>query len=313
MSYFARIAILTGACMLPVLLLFGFVLYRRIKQTKESNKIDRVIDDALNNRYRDKSKRSLSEKVINFWSRLLKPAGLVDPISNDKRNVSILLIISLLIFIITFLFTFNPLLALIPPIVANVVLIVYCKIKVNELNAMVNEQVPSFLSSLKSNIQSNETPERALLSAINTTADPLYKELRVVKSLIETGSFETALSALRQRTENEYLRFLCSCIELSTIVGSNLEEQITSIEKMITDRQELTRKTDTAVAQNTPILYVLAVAVPGLFVFMYLNDESVRAYWFHSLISWVLFFSIFIICGVGVYIGNRIIQSVRKM
>ena len=96
MSYFARIAILTGACMLPVLLLFGIILYRRIKQTKESNKIDRVIDDALNNRYRDKSKRSLSEKVINFWSRLLKPAGLVDPISNDKRNVSILLIISLL-------------------------------------------------------------------------------------------------------------------------------------------------------------------------------------------------------------------------
>lgn len=313
MSYFARIAILTGACMLPVLLLFGFVLYRRIKQTKESNKIDRVIDDALNNRYRDKRKRSLNEKVVNFWSRLLKTSGLVDPISNDKRNVSILLIISLLIFIITFLFTFNPLLALVPPISANVGLIVYCKIKVNKLNAMVNEQVPSFLSSLKSNIQSNETPERALLSAINTTADPLYKELRVVKSLIETGSFETALSALRQRTENEYLRFLCSCIELSTIVGSNLEEQITSIEKMITDRQELTRKTDTAVAQNTPILYVLAVAIPVLFVFMYLNDESVRAYWFHSLISWVLFFSIFIICGVGVYIGNRIIQSVRKM
>ena len=313
MSYFARIAILTGACMLPVLLLFGFILYRRIKQTKESNKIDRVIDDALNDRYIEKSKRSLNEKVINFWSRLLKPAGLVDPISNDKRNVSILLIISLLIFIITFLFTFNPLLALIFPIIANVVLIVYCKIKVNQLNAMVNEQVPSFLSSLKSNIQSNETPERALLSAINTTADPLYKELRVVKSLIETGSFETALAALRQRTENEYLRFLCSCIELSTIVGSNLEEQITAIEKMITDRQELTRKTDTAVAQNTPIVYVLAVAIPVLFVFMYLNDESVRAYWFHSLISWVLFFSIFIICGVGVYIGNRIIQSVRKM
>lgn len=313
MTYFMRIAILTGACMIPIIAIFSYALYKRIKATKNEERVNRIINSALTESYEDRTKVNLEEKILHFWSRHLKVSGLVSPISNDRRNLFIILMLSASAFLITFLFTFNVFIALIVPIAGNVGLIIYCKIKINEITAMVNEQVPSFLSSLKSNIQSNETAERALLSAINTTADPLYQELRVVKSLIETGSFTTALAALRQRTDNEYLKFLCSCIELSTIVGSNLEEQITIIEKMISDKQELSRKIDSAVAQNTPILYVIAVAIPFLFVFMYWKDASVRAFWFHSLISWVLFFLVFIICGVGIYVGNRIIQSVRKM
>ncbi len=313
MTYFTRIAILTGAAMLPIIALFAWIIIQRVKKTNEENKVDRVIDDALNFRYATNANKSFDEKFTLFWSRLLKPAGLVSPISDDKRNAVILISINLIVFLITLLFTFNPLMAIIPPAMFTIGLYVYCASKVRSLKALLNEQIPSFLSSLKSNIQSNETPERALLSAITTTAEPLYSELEVVKSLIETGTFETALSALRNKTENEYLKFLCSCIELSNIVGANLEDQIVIIEKMITDKQDLNRKIDSAVAQNTPILYVAGVAIPFLFMFMYFTDASVRAFWFHSVLSWVAFFAVFVICGAGCWLGNKIIQGVRKM
>lgn len=313
--YSARPIILTGILVLPMLAIFGYFLFRKIRKNSEANRTERLIFDSLDYSRLDKSHKvkNLDEKIIAFWRDKLKPAGIVSPISDDKRNATQILLVSVAVFLITFLFTMNVLVSVIPVVVILGGLIVYCNVKINQFEKTLNEQIPSFLSALKSNVQSNETPERALVGAINNTADPLYSELKVVKSLIQTGSFETALGALRRRTKNEYLKFLCSCIELSSEVGSNLEEQIVIIEKMISDKQELTRKTDSAVAENMPILYVTAVAVPFLFIFMYFNDESVRNFWFQSLLSWVVFFLIIIVCVVGCYLGSRIIQGIRKL
>lgn len=314
MIYSGNMYILISICMLPIIALFGWLGYRQIKKTRASNKIDSAIVDALNySSYEAKKNKSIDARFIEFWSKLLKPAGVVSPISDDSRNASKLVLIAAGLYLISFLFTFNLAVSTLAPAVFFVGVIIYCKMRINAIEAMINEQIPSFLSALKSNIQSNETPERALVSAINNTAEPLYGELRIVKSLIETGTFETALSALRSRTKNEYLQFLCSCIELSNEVGSNLEEQIVTIETMISDRQALTRKTDSAVAENMPILYVTGVAIPFLFLFMYFTNEQVRSFWFHSLLSWVVFILIFVICGVGCFVGSKIIKSVRNM
>ena len=76
MSYFARIAILTGACMLPVLLLFGFILYKRIKQTKESNKIDRVIVEVGN----------LKSQLANTTQYLQQVAGYLQALDQRARQ-----------------------------------------------------------------------------------------------------------------------------------------------------------------------------------------------------------------------------------
>lgn len=315
MNYSTRILVMTGMCLVPIIALFGWILYRRIKKNNEKNRIDNVIIGALNyeSEGNHKVKKSLDTKITEFWSKLLKPAGVVEPTSDDRKNVMKIIMWVSGLFLVTFLFTLNVMIALLPGIILIIGLIIYCKQKINAQERLIKEQIPSFLSALKSNIQSNETPERALVSAIDATAEPLYGELKIVKSLIETGTFETALSALRKRTNNEYLIFLCSCIELSTEVGANLEEQIVVIEKMIQDRQALTRKMDSAVAENMPILYVAGAAIPFLFIYMYFTNEQVRAFWFHSLLSWVVFFLIFIVCGIGGWAGNKVIKSVRNM
>lgn len=310
-----KILILTSIIMLPVIVLMFFLLRKRIKRNKEGENIQRIISESLDYERIDRKANTtaLDEKIINYWSGLLKPSGLVNPLSDDKRNAAMIILIASGLYLVTFLITQNLMFGILPVSMFFAGLIFYCKTKIRNMKAMMNEQVPSFLSAFKSNIQSNETSDRALIGAINNTADPLYSELRQVKALIETGTFESALSALRVRTDNEYLKFLCSCIEISTDVGSNLEDQIGIIEKMVSDRQDLNRKTDSAVAENMPILYVLAFAIPFLFLFMYIQDASVRAFWFHSLLSWALFFLIFIILGIGMWAGNKIIQSVRNM
>lgn len=314
--YSSNVLLLTAIIMLPIIIIGLYVIFRTVKKNAERGQMERMISDALDyGRYDEERpvQKSIDTKLIEFWRDLLKPAGVVKLTSNDQQNVVKIIMICLFLFVLTYLFTFNLALGILPIFIFIAGLIVYCKIKISQLEKLLNDQLPGFLSSLKSNIQSNETPERALIGAINNTAQPLFGELEVVKSLIETGTFETALGALRRKTKNEYLIFLCSCIEISSEVGANLEDQIEIIEKMIAARQDLARKTDSAVAENMPILYAVAVAVPFLFGFMYYMDESVRNFWFKSLTSWILFFAIFVICGVGTWMGNKIIQGVRKM
>ena len=89
MTYFMRIAILTGACMIPIIAIFSYALYKRIKATKNEERVDRIINSALTESYEDRTKVNLEEKLLHFWSRHLKVSGLVSPISNDRRNLFI--------------------------------------------------------------------------------------------------------------------------------------------------------------------------------------------------------------------------------
>lgn len=308
-----RPLILTGIIMLPILALFGYYLYVRAKRNKEDQQVEILINNTLDYRNVNKNTKSLDQRIIMYWSKLLKESGMVDPLSDDTKNATKIVIVTLVLFLGGFILTMNPIAGLIPAILFNVVLTFICKHKINKIDKMVNEQIPAFLSALKSNVQSNATAEIALMGAIDNTADPLYSELEIVKSLIETGSFVTALSALRQRTKNENLKFLCSCIQLSSEVGADLEEQISVIEHMIRERRALERKTDSAVAENMPILYVVAVAIPFLFAYMYFTNEQTRDFWFKSWMSWMLFFLIFVIIGAGTWFGFKIINKVKDM
>lgn len=308
-----RPLIYTALIVFPLLCIYAYIIYRNIKKKKEDEKVDKLIEDTLNYRYEDTSKNALDKRYIDYWAKLLKESGMVDPRSDDTKNATKVTMITLGIFIVGTVLVMNPIAGVIPAALFNVGLTFWCKHKINQINKMVNEQIPSFLSALKSNIQSNSTPEIALMGAINNTAEPLYSELEIVNNLIETGSFETALAALSQKTKNENLKFLCSCIQLSTKTGTSLEEQIGIIENMIRNRRELERKTDSAVAQNMPILYVVAVAIPFLFCYMYFTNEQTREFWFKSWISWLLFIMIFVIIGAGTWLGNKIIKKVRDM
>ena len=308
-------AIIAMLALIPLVFIAVIIIIYSNKKTKENEALQRQFTEALDysNKLQNEKKKTIAERLVAYFSKLLKPAGVVKPDSDDEHNFVMLLVISLVIYIISLIITQDVFIGILPIVLFFAILILYCKHKISEQDALLNEQIPSFLSTLKSNIQANETPERALVGAIDSTAEPLYSELLIVKQYIELGNFTQAMTILRQRTNNEALKFLCSCIEISSNVGSNLENQITIIEKLIVDKQELDTKLESAVTENKPLIYVSSICIPGLFIFMYFLNTQARLFWFKTLLSWFLLFIIAIVFALGMWLANRVVNNVRKM
>jgi Flp pilus assembly protein TadB len=308
--------ILTILALIPIIALSVYIIITKNKKQKKEMQMNIMIDEALdyNQSFRKRNDESILNKFLNKYKELMIGAGIINPNTTQKELETKFLLISLIIYLFAFVFGgFNIFIGIIPVVIFFAALYVYCTNKISNIQRLMDEQVPSFLSTLKSNIQSNQTPERALISAIDNTADPLYSELKIVKSLIETGTFETAMSTLRVKTHSETLKFLCSCIELSTDVGSNLENQIVVIEEMINNRKTLDRKLKSAEAENKPLLYVSMIVIPGLFIYMYFMNSQTRDFWFKAPISWLLFGIIVLMCLFGIWAGNKVIDNVKKM
>lgn len=251
----------------------------------------------------------LISKWSDFWGLRAIQAGLFSHAKTPEQVGGLIFVFFIAVYAITSLLFRNPGIGLVPIMLIVPILNAIITNKINAKQRTFEDQIPSFLSALKSNVQSGATPENALSEAIETTIDPLRSELYIAKSLIETGSFSIAISTLRERTQDETLKFLCGCIELSSKVGSNLEEQITTIEGILESRRRLQRKLDIAIAENEPLLYVSMVLIPGLFLLMYALSDTARRYWFHGLLSWLVFFGVCLIYGLGVFLTNRVIKK----
>lgn len=258
---------------------------------------------------KEKKKGSITEKWNNYWGLRLIQADIVSK-TKTKEQVGSMVFFAFAIIYGVFSLLFRnlgmglvPLMAVIPIFSMNI----ESKIKAKE--KALNDQIPGFLSTLKSNVQAGETPENALYAAIDTTIEPLRSEVYIMKSLIDAGSFHTAISTFRNTTSNKTLKFLCGCIELSSKVGSNLEDQITVIEGIIESNSKLERKLNAAVAENRPLLYVSMCLIPFTFMATYFLDETSRKFWFKSTLSWIVFAIICFIYGAGVFFTNRMIKK----
>lgn len=189
---------------------------------------------------------------------------------------------------------------------------IWLRKKAKERKDIFEDQIEPFLSMLKSNVQAGETPERALVAAIDLTTDPLQSELRQARALIETGTFQSALRELRKTTTNDTLRFLCGCIEISSTVGANLEDQIEVIEDLIANKARIRRQLDVAESKHIPLLMVSAILIPGIFIYTYMSSDSAKAFWFNSLGSWLAFGAAFFVYGLGLFIINKMIENTSK-
>lgn len=242
------------------------------------------------------------DKWNTYWGTLVKKAGIVESYKYTNEQIGQLLFLGSVIFytLVSIIFS-NYGIGLVPIFSFFLLSIQILEVKAEKRQSVFDEQIPAFLSLLKSNIQAGETPERALMSAIDETDAPLYDELKTAKALIEIGSFQSALSQLRMNTSSEVLKFLCGCIELSASVGANLEDQIDVIEEMLDSNRRLKRKLKVAIAQSKPLLILSSVMVPFLFIYTYLANEQMRSFWFKEPISWVAF-----ILAMGIYGGGTL-------
>lgn len=275
-----------------------------LKRLDEANGL--FTDGASQNTVQDNYK----EKWNKHWEIVLVKSKLI---TNEKMKKDIgkyVFYFSLAIYII-FTICFRNLGIGLMPIIFILSALTYLGNNRNKKqDELFDEQIPNFLAILKSNIQANETPENALINAINNTVDPLYSELKMTKALTETGTFINALTQLRLDTNNDTLKFLCSCIELSSKVGSNLENQIVIIEEMLEAKRALKRKLSIAISENRPLVYVSSIIIVFLFLFTYMINEQTRAYWFNSITSWIVFIIAIGIFSLGQFLANRLINKI---
>ena len=250
-------------------------------------------------------------KWNEYWGNNFKKAGMFAKHSNSQIGLALFIILFSIYLVCAIVFK-NFGIGLVPIISFLMFLNQILEGKTEKIQAIYDEQVPAFLSLLKSNIQAGEQPGPALLNAINDTDAPLRNELESAGKLIELGSITQALQELRSHTSNEVLKFLCGCIEISADVGANLEEQIETIEDMLESNRILKRKLQTAVAQNKPLAILSAVLIPGMFIFTYLSQQQMRDYWFKVPISWLMFALVILIYLGGTFATKRIIKKVAE-
>jgi len=307
-----------------VLLIFLSIVWLLYSQTKESRRLDKEFMEQLeiasgmsdadyleSKSFKDESS-GLFYKWNRYWGRILIYSDFIKFDLSDAQCGQLVVFVSLIVYLIFSIIFKNFGIGLIPVLTSLGFLTMFAEKKIKAKEKIFEDQIPAFLSILKANIQANETPERALIDAIENTNDPLFSELSIAKSLTEVGTFKDAITKLRKNSKNDTLKFLCSCIELSSQVGGNLEVQINTIEGILESNRALKRKLDVAISENQPVVMVTSAMLPGIFMFMYIANEQTRDFWFHSLVSWIVFFGAVGIFGIGVFITNRIIDKISK-
>lgn len=261
---------------------------------------------------KEKEKINVFKIYKNKMVNMTRAADVVKPTRTDEEIMSTIITISVISYLLFALISLRPEIGVLPVLLFHIGYMVYCNRRIRKKEELFESQIPGFLSSLKSNIQANETPERALVNAIDNTQRPLYDELIIAKQLIQAGTFTSALGTLRKKTYNPTLKFLCSCIEMAAQVGTNLESQIEIIEVMLENRVALKRKLASAEAENKPLLFVSAAIIPFVFIFTYFMNEQARLFWFVNPWSYLVFFGVCIIYGAAVYFSNKLISKVGK-
>lgn len=298
---------------LIVAVFLGVILYIVLKARKilrhEGEFVKRIEAMSSYSVYKEQKSNDPISIWNRHWGKLLKRSGMVSMDQTDASIGGVVLLTAVVIWVIISVLVRNPILGIFPSVGILVGLKMSANNKLKNKERLINDQIPAFLSTLKSNIQANTTPESALINAINTTVAPLRDELEIAKSYAATTSLSTALLKLRDETSSKDIKFLCSCIELSSKLGANIESQLETIEKLVEDKMDLQRKLDKAVQENKPLLYVSAAIIPGLFFFTYMMNEPTRDFWFKEPISWVLLLLVIIIYAGALYLTNKFVKK----
>lgn len=291
------------------------ILLRANKAKKEEKAFIDQLNMARNSAIYDSSyqqEETAWQQWYNYWGKLLKDAEMVDSMQPNQSIGTALVAIPVVLWFLITIIAGNIGLGVIPGVVILFILKMVAENKVKAKQKRLEDQIPAFISALKSNVQANLTPERALIEAIDTTTAPLYDELKIAKNFAATASFGIALERLREETSSADIRFLCSCIELSSKLGANLEHQLEVIEAMIVERKELSRLLDAAIRENKPLMMVASGIIPFLFIYMYVVNEPTRDFWFVVPASWLVFLLVIILFGGAMTLSNKFIKELEE-
>lgn len=293
--------------------LIGYLVYKKHnKNASYNSQLQELIDDNVESG--GGTVITLSGRWNSYWSKLFKESGLArynDENNKAGRDVLFFIIIVVVVLGVIFRSFF------IGPIVAAVSIVIFVNLvrfKNQREQNKISSQLPGFLAALKSNIQANTTPEKAILKIVDDMPSPLYEDLYPAKQQLQVNTpFKVVIDDLSMRTKSKDLKFLCACLLQATSSGANLEGQIGTIQDVLAERQKINDELSKAVSSVTPSIYVASFTIPAMFIFLYITNSPTRDFWFKSILSWIVFAAVLLLWGMGIWIAKKQVDKIRNL
>lgn len=304
------------------LLFFSIVFY--IKQTHyqedEDAQLLNQVTDAFESELQSankgrKHRGKYMTKWCNYWEKKVMGSGLKIPMVTRENVGDYMLYLFLsLVIVCLALFGGQVIAACFITTVVFIALSFVFGILTKMHDRKISGQVPGFLQSMRASIQNNALPQNALMAAIKDAPDDLYEEVRPLETeLVAGGNLRETLLRFSNSTSVKELKFLMSCIVISVDKGINLDEQLGVIQGIIESRRRRGQHIKQAVSEIMPTINITSAVLPGIFLFMYVSNQTAKDYWFKSVPAWIVFIVAISIWFGGLYMAKKNIDKVEDL
>lgn len=293
-------------------MVLGLALMRFVKRSVDDEVFQEKLADAKRSEfYAEEDEKDKASGWMDWWDRLYRQTGRTggDETTAGKLALGIIVVGGLFGFLVWPRMVVGG--VLFAALGAFVLYAVFNSEK-NKRSKTLDGQLPLMLSTLRAHLQSNATPQQAIIETASEVPAPLGDELKTVVADINLNvPLEDALNALADRVKSREIKFLVSSIQIAVNSGTDLDPQIATIQEIVVQRQRIRNKLAAAVAQVQPALWVSGVIIPGGFLFSYISSEANRDFW-HSFFGFAALGVVAFLYAAGLLITRKLIKGVEN-
>jgi Flp pilus assembly protein TadB len=294
----------------------ALVAYFSIRKNSTKLAYDQQLEDLLTDENDPdfEEKPTIAEKWNKYWATIARESGIARYSAIDNTAGRDIIFFALILGVISGVLIHNAIAGAVAGMVVIVIASGIMKNLAGKKADSINAQLPGFLFALKANVQANETLERAILKVIDGMPSPLFDEIVIVKHrLLASSGLPEALQELQAKTASRDLKFLCSCMIQANKAGANIEAQITTIQKVLKARSEVSDALNKAIKSVQPSIYIASIVIPGVFVITYMMDPNSRDFWFIHPFSWIALGAIIALWGLGIWLSKKLVDSIKNI
>lgn len=307
------IALATGM----IVVFGGSLLNTYWSRYTEKLSVEKQLQEQMASDYEDprKNKSTLWFKWNKYWEKRLINSGVNFMAANRENAGRMVIYIDLAaVAIFAVIFRGSLLASIIIVIAADIIMSFVLGFMADKRLEKLTRQLPAFVSALKSADARSKDASTTLQMAIATTPDELHNELKPVEEQLQAGGqLKPVLTGFYDQTSIEDLRFTMGCIMLIADTGVDWSKQLDIIQDIIESRIETAQALQQAISKIMPTIWVSTIFIPLMFLFTWFMQPIARGFWFHSLLSWILFFIIVGLYVLGIWMAKHQIDLIKKL
>lgn len=311
------VPVILALCVTAILGIVAFVVYSMRKGVDNKASYETQLEHLLEEEYvsgYEIEDPTLVDRWNAHWGKIAKDSGIGNYHERENTAGRDVLVVGILLGIVLGIVLQSFIAGIILTLVGIFMMSSILRTLSNRKEDLLNNQLPGFLFALKSNISANETVEKAMIKVVDSMPSPLYEDLYIVKARLQANStFHDALQELKDKTTSRDLEFLCACMMQAIMNGENIEEQITTIQRVLEERQRVSEEITRSLRSVSPATIIASIAIPGSFLASYFMDANAREFWFVDPISWIAFVAVLVLWIVGIWMSRKIANDIKNL